>query len=340
MKLSLEALLHRLIAKGAQQAATVPVAASDERQPTSIRLKPATRHFLQAQATALNTSIQGLIDTILDGVVEATQDAPVAQLRSIRERFFLLIQAHRLDLPAATELMASEGFTLSALGDEQRLLDLMTPKAIQRLKTIFYVEEDWLNGKSDYAVRESQEGRWYKNVHGVAHYLISLRKQGYRPDLLIVRRRGADFQRAFEDNDEKKTWREEPVGVVMRVTKETPSGKEFTTYEKWQFERWNYHRCRTELKTLLAFCDQMRLHVVGHELPEHALDQLLSGRSLPATLFQGVGSATWHPDDYANFGFKVHHEVGEWLGVAAEYRKSGLPELAMEAGAAALPVAA
>jgi hypothetical protein len=46
---------------------------------------------------------------------------------------------------------------------------------------------------------------------------------------------------------------------------------------------------------------------------------------------------SWHPDDYASFRFEVSYERDEWLGVADQYRKSTLPGIAVEAGAAELP---
>lgn len=326
--------MQRLTARGTQVAQSTPI--PDDRSPTTIRLKPATKHFLQCQATALNTSVQGLVDAILDGVAEATLDTPAAKIRSIRERFFLLIQAHHLDLPATVELLADEGFTLSALGNDDRLLDLMTPQAIKRLSEIFFVNPNWLSGKHGNAIEVGYNVRWYKSVHSMAQRLIELRRQGLRPELMFIRRRGADFARAYDDNDKGK-WQAEPVGIVMRVVKSTASGTDFTCYEVWEFERWNYEPCRRDLKLLIAFCEQLRLHVVGHELREEAIDHLLSGRQLPAEILFGLGCVTWHPDDYVGFAYEVRHEAEEWPSVAKQYLKSGLPELAMQAGAAALP---
>ncbi|MBA4342442.1 MAG: hypothetical protein C0423_09855 [Methylibium sp.] len=81
----------------------------------------------------------------------------------------------------------------------------------------------------------------------------------------------------------------------------------------------------------------MRAHTVGHELREEALDNLVSGRQLPAEILFGLGSIAWHPDDYVGFAYEARHEKNEWLSFAERYVKSGLPELAMQAGAAALP---
>lgn len=334
MKLSLEKLLHQLVGRGTQLAASTPV--RDGRTPTSIRLKPETRHFLEMQAQVLNTSVQSLIDVILDGVVEATTDTSSARLRSIRERFFHLMDAHRLDLPAAVELMMSYGFTLSALNSVDRLLDLMTPDAINHLAETFHVRKSWLRGQSDATIRAEGYVRWYKDIPATAQRLVTLIKAGNKPELMFIRRRGADFERAFKDNDSGNA-RLEPVGVVMRMARETPSGTRFTTYEVWQFERWNYGPCRQQLKLLIAFCEQFRIFVVGHELPEDSIKKLVGGAQLPASLLDSLGAISWHPDDYAGFRFEINHERTEWLDLAEQYRKSSLPSIAIEAGAAELP---
>lgn len=334
MTLSLEKLLQRLVGRGTQLAASTPV--RDGRTPTSIRLKPETKHFLEAQAQVLNTSVQSLIDAILDGVAQATTDDPTARLRSIRERFFLLMEAHGLDLPAAVELMAPHGFSLSALNSVDRLLDLMTPAAINYLAETFHVRSSWLRGEGGSAVRSGGYVRWYKDVPSTAQRLIALVKAGNKPELMFIRRRGADFERAFEDNDSGNA-HHEPVGVVMRMARETASGTRYTTYEVWQFERWNYGPCREQLKLLIAFCEQFRIFVVGHELPEEVINQLVAGTQLPVSLLDRLGAMSWHPDDYAGFQFEITKERGEWLGVAEQYRKSSLPRMATEAGAAELP---
>lgn len=334
MSLSLEKLLQRLAGRGTQLAASTPV--RDVRTPTSIRLKPETKHFLEAQAQVLNTSVQSLIDAILDGVVEATTDDPTSRLRMIRERFFLVMEAHGIDLPAAVELMAPFGFTLSALNSVDRLLDLLTTGAIDHLADTFHVRKEWLRGDGNQATPSYGYVRWYKNVEGTAQRLVGLAAAGQKPELMFIRRRGADFDRAFEDNDKGQAPLE-PVGIVMRMNHETPSGTHFTTYEMWQFERWNYGPCRQDLKLLLAFCEQFRIFTVGHELPEENLDQLVRGEQLPVTLLNRLGAMSWHPDDYAGFRFEITQERGEWLGLAERYRKSTLPEIAVDGGGAELP---
>ncbi|MDC6320670.1 hypothetical protein PP715_23995, partial [Ralstonia solanacearum] len=148
MKLSLQALLQHLVLKGADAVRSAPADPSTP-APTSIRLKPATKYFLDCQASALNTSIQSLIATILDGVAEMTVDNTSGTLRTIRERFFYLFQSHELDLPGIVSVMKAHGFTLSALDNSSRLLDLLDQKAIQHLAQTFFVRPEWISGARD-----------------------------------------------------------------------------------------------------------------------------------------------------------------------------------------------
>lgn len=178
--------------------------------------------------------------------------------------------------------------------------------------------------------------RWYKNVPTFARQLVEHAKAGLRPEVMIIRRHRADFEKAFEDNDAGKA-PPEHVGVVLRLIRSTASGTTFTTYQLWEFERWNYWRCREQMKMLIAYCEQLRVSVVGHELDQVALDQLVACKKLPITLLDRLGAVTWHPEDYASFRFEVRQERKEWTHVASEYRKSLLSDIAMEGGGAPLP---
>jgi hypothetical protein len=334
VNITLEALLQRLVGRGNEIARQSPLK-NDERVPTSIRLKPTTKHFLESQAEALNTSTHALIAMILDGVAETTTDDTAGQLRTIRERFFFLMQAHGLDLPAVVDLMKDFGFTLSALGSTERLLDLLTKPAIEHLANVFFIREEWLSAAGERAVSADVDARWYKEVPHIANRLLAYKRDGLRPTVMMIRRQGADFERACREPDVDKVM--EPVGVVVRLERETPGGTPFKAYQLWEFERWNYWRCREQLKLLIAFCEQAKISLIGHQLPIQTLDALTAGHQLPVQLLSRLGSVSWHPDDYASFNFKVTREVGEWASVAAEYRKSVLPQLAQAAGAAPLP---
>lgn len=333
MLASFESLLGRLVRNGTDSAKRTPVVDGDK-TPTSIRLKPQTKHFIDHQAEALGTSTQAVINMILDGVAQASTDSTAGTLRTIRERFFFLFQAHKLDLPGIVSVMKPYGFRLSDLDNASRLLDLIDQASIQHVAQTFFVEPDWVSGVSSWPVRtERIETRWYKNVHSVAKRLISYHEQGLQPHVMFIRRERADFAAARLDND-KTDAHHEPVGVVVRLQRTTSDGLAFEVYETWEFERWSYWRCREQLKLLIAFCDQARglVTYAGYEVPEDKLDGLKSGRTLAAIALDRVGHVGWFPDDYASMRDKVTEEPTDWPTIRDEYVKGKYEDIITAAG--------
>lgn len=328
MLANFETLLGRLVRKGTESAKRSDLA-DGERTPTSIRLKPLTKHFIDHQAEALGTSAQAVINMILDGVAESSLDNTAGALRTIRERFFFVFQAHKLNLPQTVSVLKGHGFRLSDLDNSARLLDLIDQSAIHHIANTFFVRPEWVSGVSDWPVDvNGLDTRWYKNVHGVARRLMGFHQQGLRPHVMFIRRERADFSAAREDNDATEGLRE-PVGVVVRLERATADGVSFTVYETWEFERWSYWRCREQLKLLIAFCGQARglVSFAGYELPQDKLDGLSRGRILPAVALDRVGSVAWFPEDYASMTGEVTQEVADWPGIARQYTDGRYDEI-------------
>ena len=337
MKLSLESLLLRLVQRGRELARETPDVEDDRTTPTSLRFKPSTRRFLEAQAAALNTSLQGVAMMILDGVAETTTaDAASVRLRTAHERFFMLMETHGLDLFATADLLSMHGFTPSALGQADRLVDLLTPPVFEYLARTFHVHQDWLRGVNDRVA--SAEVTWYTGLRSAARDLLAHRQNDQRPELIFVRRVGADFDRAFQDTKDSVDQREH-VAIVLRLTKHTPSGRPLTTYQLWEPERWNYGKCRQRMKLLIAFCEHMRVSVVGHQLPVESLDALRCGSQLPVTLLNRLGAMSWYPDNYAGFHYLPENEVEEWENVKRWYASDikAFEEMVVEAGLPKIP---
>lgn len=299
--------------------------------PTSIRLKPTTKHFLDCQAGALNTSVQSLISIILDGVAETTLDKTSGTLRSIRERFFYLFQTHELDSLGIISVMKSHGFTLSSLENSAQFLDLIDQKSRQYLVETFFVRPEWISGESDSFIKLDSNVRWYKRVYGAGEKLLGYAKQGLKPHVLFIRRKQADFAKAKADNDSGNLDRE-PIGVVVRLSRKTDDGVSFTVYEVWEFERWNYWRCREQIKLLITFCDQSHglISYSGYELAHEDIKALVSGSAMPAEVMGRIYHDTWFPDDYASLRSKVTKEIDEWKEIQATYEKGHFERLINE----------
>lgn len=334
MNFSLENLIRGLVSRGASNYLARP--AEGTIAPTSIRLKPTTRAFLECQAESLNTSLQSVITMILDGVEEATTDKIGRGLSSIRERFFYLFSAHGISLPQTAEILKEFGYTLSTLESPSRLLDLLNPKAISFLARTFFVEPTWISGSSDRVVNVSNFS-WYKNTHASIRRLLEYQANGLRPHVIFIRRSNADFKAAREDDDHGLADKE-PVGVSVRLTYNTADGGHYYIYDTWAFERWNYHKTRSDIKLLVAACTEIRsmypssrVSFSGHSLPEAEIESIVMGKSLPCVVLNQIGQATWYPDDYADIRGGVTEEAEDWELTKKAYESGKYSDFIREA---------
>ena len=325
MNLSLYSLVQSLISKGAKVAQEAPMDASAP-NPTSIRLKPATKHFLDCQAEALNTSTQSLIAMILDGVAEASTNKTASALRSMRERFFYLFEAHGVNMPQIVSILSHRGFTLSALNDQNRLLDLLTHENIVYISSLFSIDPQWLSGRSDSRVTHGSVQKWYKEVYNTARKLLEYSALGLSPCVIFIRQSRAKFREAHAKNDNTAT---EPIGFAVRLKKTTNDGVEYFVYQMFEFERWNYSRCRSEYKLLIAFCTEA-FNFVSYdscEIERESLERLVRGEVVPASILHNSMSERWRPEDYANIRYSVQQEQEDWPAVRAEYDREGYSKL-------------
>ena len=261
-----------------------------------------------------------------------TLDETTATLQKINERFFSLFQAHEINLPGVVSVMKQHGFTLSTLGNPDRVLDLLDQKTIHYLADTFFVSPEWISGARGSVIEIGRNKHWYKNVYGAGEKFLDYAKQGLRPYVMFIRRKDGDLAAAKEDDDRGAVDRE-PIGVVVCLTRETDDGVCFKVYEVWQFERWNYSKCREQIKMLIAFCGQASglFSYDGYEMSLEDIKLLISGTAIPAVVMKRCNLVTWYPDDYASLKDAVTKEVDEWPRVRREYESHKFEKLINEA---------
>jgi hypothetical protein len=327
MPISFQSILSRLVAVGRESAKSSHIETAVI-SPTSIRLKPSTRLFIEKQAEALSTSHQSVVNMILDGVAETTMDPVSSTLGTIRDRFFHVFEAHGLDLPNIVSVMSPQGIKLSDLANNNRLLDLLNRKMMSFITETFFLRSDWLSGSSEYPINNERiEVRWHDNLQAVAWRVLGYHEQGLEPNVIFVRRKGAKFELAREKGD--GTDRED-IGVIIKLTRRTNDGLAFSVYDSWAFERWNYWRCREQMKHLIAFCDKAvglgLLKLSGIELNDEKIAALSQSRILPVEAL-ARRSGFWFPEDYASVRVDVKFEADDWIVQRAEYEKRAISKV-------------
>ncbi|MBO9829466.1 hypothetical protein J7373_14535 [Xanthomonas sp. A2111] len=283
--------------------------------PTTIRLSPEARAFFAAQAEAFGQiSTSSFIAMTLEGVMRATQsndpERPQEQLRRrielSRDRLLYVFQAHGIEPHEIASLLKDFGVTTATLHEESALLSKLTDQMIAHVAEHFHIERSWLSGSQDYrASTASQE--WYKNTHGAIRTLIQLSKDGLRPEVIVIRRYQADFARSYQEGDSAP---HEDVGVLIQTEQKTPNGRPYKVYELWDFERWNYPKCRHYLKALIMWLSRQakypshfdRIKLCGRSIDNDLLQKLICGRLLPVEALQlsHKSGSHWDPQDYVD----------------------------------------
>jgi hypothetical protein len=304
MILSLEALFQRLRGHGTDVVHQTP-APPEGRQPTSIRLDPRTRHFLEAQADALNISLQSMIGMILDEVAEPTRNDQRAKLRrlltpwsmslpvdrqsTLLTRFFHVMDTHGLSLPDVVELLSGFGFTRSALRDPTRLVPLLTPLALQYIAEVFDTRLEWLAAGTGRATRARH---WSSD--DLRRQLTADHAAGRKPSVTLVR--------APEEVNARGLDRGSLLFAVVRRENRIPSGTWFVTFQVWRTDRWREFdsrqesdASRAEIEAMASICERTQTELVGIELPCEALGALSLGRVLPTEVLGCLVPRRWHP---------------------------------------------
>jgi hypothetical protein len=164
----------------------------------------------------------------------------------------------------------------------------------------------------------------------VCRRVIELTAAGLRPEVICVRRERAEFERAFAEGDGAP---EEPVGLLIETQVTTEAGKKFPRYELWEFQRWNYPKCRLYFKALVRWLveaqKQRLLGWRGVELSSDILRGLRAGDLLPVDAMKARRSGgAWYPDDYTDSSERsvCAKETEELRWVEEIYRECRLDE--------------
>lgn len=326
---SLQQILYRLVGTATDEAQSTPV---DTSQPTRfpVVVRPETRVFLQAQATALGGSIAGLAGALLDGVAMAQVAAPEYAAQTVIGRFHLLLQEHGLSIPAAAEVLQPFGLVAADFSDSSKLLDKLNVKALEGIAKHFRVNYGWLAGKTALPFQHNHH-YWYKSQLCAAQTLLEAIKHGRKARLIILRVEGFDYESAtVKDDDQYGNQKESNFRPILAVEHQIGEHEMYTTYEAWETGRWSYWRCREHIKMVIYFATEIgkssshRLSVRGYSWTRADFDKIEGGGQLLTTLFKSRSHGLWDPDDFVEPTSMVAKDKAEWLSIRDGEEYSGL----------------
>ena len=335
---SLNELFSLMITRGSQAASEV-VAEMPEQSPlvpTSLRLHPRTRAYYEQQAEACGApSASAMMSMVLEGVMKATRtpeeitstEAVRDGVELVKERFLHLFRVHSFTPYMIAEVLRPHGIGLAELADDAKLLSLLSEEVIKEQAERFWVSLDWLRGKSTNPI--DQTHMLHKNPDWLCRRIVDLMCGDENRELtvLFVREKGANFQQAFESDTNQGG----DIGVVVRQTCQTPSGKPYHRYQAWKTVPWAYRETRLAVKVVILWLERLenvsfpRVGVGGVEVETRLLSSICNYGTLPAEVLEerpypAPRLKRWDPEDYVADPKKVHYALeGSERPVALKY---------------------
>ncbi|WP_456311280.1 conjugal transfer protein TraE [Serratia proteamaculans] len=291
---SLTKILHSLLTGGHDRAVKQMEEEDDGRKEvTSIRLKPQTRAYLQAQSESLGISVSQFINIIVDGVVNIETSPHQSRIDTMYDRLMLLFESHGIEPLQMSRMLADHGFTLSRLKSRDATLDLITPELLATVSGWFGVETSWLSAKSN-AVYPTRTLHWYKCPENMAAAVIERNIRYGDLEIFAVKNAGVDFRLAEEHDDN-----DHHLGMGFLLRYRSRAGESSVSrYEFCEFQRWNYEKCRADLKRVFRFLSELegrkggiRFH--GCSVDEAIYDRIYHGRILPDQLEKALNRGEW-----------------------------------------------
>ena len=107
--------------------------------PIAIRFKPAVRDFVTLVSGRLGISSAELVNILVEGIMRETLIPRQAVITHIHERFWLLMDEHRLSVLDVARLLSDWNIGLSVLESRERTMDYLTAPLLKQLSDWFCV---------------------------------------------------------------------------------------------------------------------------------------------------------------------------------------------------------
>lgn len=302
-KISLSKLLNTIFSPTPKEKLTV--LPDEKNAPITLRLEPDIKKYCEFNAQRSGLTTQAFISLVLKGVMSASSDEQKSQLFLMKERFLEIFKAHKIPLADIPNLFNDFSFPLSSLTSDQGIIDILTPGYIDKICTLFVLNEKWLKGVNDNCCIGF---RWYKNVFQICKKIIE-----NKADLLIVKKKGEGFINTNNTGDDED---ERYVIPILKYSKNI-NDKKIEVFELCEPNDVAYWRGALHMLTIILFCDIHNVGFVhGYELGEDEFRNLAMGATMPTEIYNKYRSS-WRP--YKYISIKKQENTNQRLLAAIKY---------------------
>ncbi|MFZ3505552.1 hypothetical protein [Vibrio harveyi] len=265
----------------------------------TIRFRPEVRKFLDHQSNHLGCSIQDLVSMTMTSIMKASEQPMASDLEIVCTRFRQLFELHGVSTFDIPDLFGDGKLSRSSLLDDRLLVDSLSDEMLRDVCSKFNVQLDWLKGSTDKPIPYTGHYPFYKNIGYVSCRLARYALKGERPKVLFIIQNESAFrvgevmaEAAKDDSNDKEI----PIGVIIEHNLKLGE-RSVRIYDVLSPERWNYKKCRIQLKTLMLFCQKTGIPFDGVRLNSSNFSPLFYGECFPIEILQNANAThMWYPD--------------------------------------------
>ena len=205
MNLNITSILYKMVIGRDEEIDKLLVQLSEGKKtagnPLAIRFKPAVREFITLISGRLGISSAELVNLLVEGVLRETLTPRQASVTRIPERFWLLMDEHKLTATDVSCLLSDWKINLSVLESRERTMDCLTSPLLKKLSEWFYVSVEWLEGTASHPVHHPTVFNDWFHAARILKNRIRESDSGNiltRPDLFFIREHNI---KGFEPGD-------------------------------------------------------------------------------------------------------------------------------------------
>ncbi|EHX8394612.1 hypothetical protein K3356_001108 [Salmonella enterica subsp. enterica serovar Idikan] len=148
------------------------------------------REFITLVSGRLGISSAELVNVLVEGIMRETLTPRQASVTRIPERFWLLMDEHKLSATDVARLLSDWNIGLSVLENRERTMDFLTSPLLKKLSEWFYVSVEWLEGTASRPVHHiTVFNDWFHAARKLDKRIRETEPENIltRPDIYFVR---------------------------------------------------------------------------------------------------------------------------------------------------------
>lgn len=300
--------------------------------PVAIRFKPAVRDFVILVSGRLGISSAELVNILVEGIMRETLVPRQAVISHIYERFWLLMDEHRLSVLDVTRLLSDWNIGLSVLESRERTMDYLTAPLLKQVADWFYVSHLWLEGNDTRPVHLTAFSDWMQVARQIKTRVQESTSDNTPPPDIFLVRENKHFSSDITGEDRN-------VFIFIRryktINNITVSGVECVGHCPSTGEH------KKQLHSFLSMSNILfRTHILNSfdifYASGHLLDELKEGEILPASALREIQKHhskesgrlyknIWADEEKSPFLFPLKYLTPEWSELTREITALSIP---------------